>query len=131
MSAARSRASQPAVVSLAKIGPTMSHRTRRVRGACGEIGKARVLGQIGPPERADQPGILLLAHQRHHDPAVAGPVGAGRHVQLPRCSAFQDVLGELMAEDRRRALRQADLDPLALAAALARIERDPERLRCI
>ena len=34
-----------------------------------------------------------------------------------------------MPEDRRRALRQADLDPLTLAATLARIERDPDGLR--
>ena len=104
---------------------------RRVRCACGKIGKPWIVGQIRPAQRAHQPDILLIAHQRHHDPAVAGPVRAGRRVQLPRRAALQDMLGELMPQDGRRALRQADFDPLTLAAALARIERDPERLRCV
>jgi len=34
------------------------------------------------------------------------------------------MCGEFVAEDRRRALRQADLQPLTLATTLARVERD-------
>ena len=39
------------------------------------------------------------------------------------------MLGELVAENRRRALREADLEAPTPAAPLARIERHPYRLR--
>src|SRR6516225_4157099 len=94
----------------------------RMRGACSKIGKPGILRQIGPSERDGEPGELLLAHQRHHDPAITRPVGAGRHIQLPRCAAFEPMFGELMAEDRRSTLCQADLEPLAFATALACVE---------
>src|ERR1700746_3289521 len=99
-----------------------------MRGARSEIRKPWILRQIGPPERADQPNKMLLPNRRHNDPAVTGSIGASRHVQLPWGAALQDMFGELVAEDRRRALRQADLDPLALAAALAGIEGDTQGL---
>src|SRR5712692_2943947 len=102
-----------------------------MRGASGEINKARIFRQIGTPQCADQPCVLLLAHQRDDDPAVAGSVDAGRYVQLPRCAALEDMFGELVAKDRRRTLRQTDLEIPAFAAALARIERDGESLRRI
>ncbi len=100
-------------------------------GAPGEIGKARILRQIGPFERFDEPDILLLTHQCHDDPAIAGAVGAGRHVQLPRRPTLENMLSKLVAEDRRGALREADLEPPAPATALARIKRDTEGLRRI
>ena len=79
---------------------------RRASARVAKLGEARVGGQIGPAERADEPGELLLADQRDHHPAVLRAVGAGRHVERPRAAVFEDMLGELVAEDRGGALRR-------------------------
>jgi len=131
MSAARSRSSQPSVVSDGKIEAMMSHSAAACAARAAKSAKRGSSARSGRPSAPTSLVLLRLADQRHDDPAVAGSVDAGRHVQLPRCAALEAMFDELVAEDRRRALRQTDLEIPAFAAALACVERDTESLRGI
>ena len=130
MSAERSRASQPSVVSVAKSGRRYRRARQRARRARQNRQSA---GRRPDPAGPAHPPAAHIA-LRAPAPPLSSRRGSGRRRSARSTAAARRPpahFGELVAKDRRRASRQADLDPPSLAAALARIKRTPESLRRI
>ena len=97
-------------------------RDQRIHGvsALGEVGKARIAGEVVAADRRAQPLVLRLVHQRDHHPAVSRLIGARRNVERAWRTALQNMFGDLVTEQRRRRLAEIDVDPASGADSRAR-----------
>src|SRR5215470_9421135 len=103
---------------------------------CAVARKARILGPFGVAEHSGHARELALVANSDRDHRVGGPVGRIRHnARMPVAEPVGVAAGRKIArghvdEHRERRFVKREFHLLALAAAMARVERGEDRGRC-